>query len=72
MTHPYKFNNDFYAQMDAYARGVLDGYNEGTCYNMYDGETQPHLHKAYKDGYEWGVAKFCEELLDNTDQPTED
>jgi hypothetical protein len=47
--------------MRAYANGALDGYNTGSENNPYDPEEKPQEHQAYKLGYDYGVAMYCQD-----------
>jgi hypothetical protein len=44
----------------AYANGVLDGFNEGVSDNPFDSETSPVEHQAYKQGYDYGVFLYTQ------------
>lgn len=50
-----------YQHMRAYANGALDGYNTGSENNPYDPEEKPQEHQAYKLGYDYGVAMYCQD-----------
>jgi hypothetical protein len=52
-------NNRDFDEMQAYARGAIDGYNEGTEDNFYEAH---NLRYAYAKGYEYGVFLYCEEI----------
>ena len=56
-----------YQTMQAYANGALDGYNTGSENNTYDPEENPQEHQAYKLGYDYGVAMYCQ---DNEEEVT--
>lgn len=45
----------------AYANGALDGYNTGHENNPYDFDEMPDQHNAYKIGYEYGIALYCQD-----------
>ena len=45
----------------AFALGYYHGRAVGVEENPYSGETQPHEHAAYTDGYERGVGDYCDE-----------
>ena len=47
--------------MRAYANGALDGYNTGSENNPYDPEEKPEENQAYKLGYDYGVAMYCQD-----------
>ena len=50
------------AQMIAHTTGAFDGFNTGTESNPYDPETNPIEHQAYKLGYDYGVALYCQTI----------
>jgi len=45
----------------AYANGALDGYNTGRESNFYDPQLKSAEHHAYRAGYDYGVALYCQE-----------
>jgi len=47
--------------MRAYGNGALDGYNTGSENNPYDPEENPEENQAYKLGYQYGVAMYCQD-----------
>ena len=50
--------------MRAYGNGALDGYNTGMNVNPYDPAEQGEEHQAYELGYDYGVAMYCQDNLD--------
>lgn len=48
--------------LKAYANGALDGYNTGTDNNPYDSQEKPQENQAYKLGYDYGVAMYCQDM----------
>ena len=49
------------AYAKAYANGALDGYNTGSENNPYGAEEKPQQHHAYRIGYDYGVALYCQD-----------
>jgi hypothetical protein len=49
-------------QMRAYGNGALDGYNTGSENNPYGPEEKPEENQAYKLGYDYGVAMYCQDI----------
>lgn len=54
-------DTNIHQQMRAYGNGVLDGYNTGSENNPYDPELSPKERHAYRIGYDYGVALFCQD-----------
>jgi hypothetical protein len=52
--------------MRAYGNGALDGYNTGAENNPYDPEEKPEENQAYKLGYDYGVAMYCQDMEGET------
>ena len=49
------------ASLKAYANGSLDGYNTGSENNPYCPQEKPQENQAYKLGYQYGVALYCQD-----------
>lgn len=43
----------------AFAIGYLAGFDEGREANPYDNEEQAILYRAYREGYDCGIADYC-------------
>ena len=45
-------------ELNAYADGAIDAYSEGIFLDTY--VNNPELRQAYKMGYDYGIALFCQ------------
>lgn len=48
----------FDAILEAYRRGIADGFHRGNYRNPFEGRGLPY--SAYKRGYDAGIALYCE------------
>ncbi len=49
------------SELQAYADGAIEGYSKGTDNNPYDPETHSAERHMYQRGYDYGVARYCDE-----------